>query len=290
MPAIAGRKRGKLAVLITAAALVALLSLWIYWGNSSLQVSRHLIQDQKITEPFHGFTIVQVSDLHNAQFGRGQAELIRQVRAARPDLIAVTGDLVDSRRTDIGTAMEFIEAAVQIAPVYYVTGNHESRVSAYAALEEQMQQAGVTILHDRSVQLERGDASIRLSGLDDPAFTARAGTADASAVAEDTRLQALADDSQFTILLSHRPELFAVYAANNIDLVLCGHAHGGQIRLPLIGGLVAPNQGFLPKYSEGIYKDGRTDMIVSRGLGNSLFPFRINNRPELVIVTLMMDN
>jgi len=266
-----------------AAVLVALLSLWIYWGNSSLQVSRHLIQDQKITEPFHGFTIVQVSDLHNAQFGRGQAELIRQVRAARPDLIAVTGDLVDSRRTDIGTAMEFIEAAVQIAPVYYVTGNHESRVAAYAALEEQMQQAGVTILHDRSVQLERGHASIRLLGLDDPAFAPMSGTTAA-------RLQALADDSQFTILLSHRPELFAVYAANNIDLVLCGHAHGGQVRLPLIGGLVAPNQGFLPKYSEGIYKDGRTDMIVSRGLGNSLFPFRINNRPELVIVTLMMDN
>ncbi len=283
MPAIAGRKRGKLAVLIMAAVLVALLSLWIYWGNSSLQVSRHLIQDQKITEPFHGFTIVQVSDLHNAQFGRGQAELIRQVRAARPDLIAVTGDLVDSRRTDIGTAMEFIEAAVQIAPVYYVTGNHESRVAAYAALEEQMQQAGVTILHDRSVQLERGHASIRLLGLDDPAFAPMSGTTAA-------RLQALADDSQFTILLSHRPELFAVYAANNIDLVLCGHAHGGQVRLPLIGGLVAPNQGFLPKYSEGIYKDGRTDMIVSRGLGNSLFPFRINNRPELVIVTLMMDN
>lgn len=280
MTAMAGRKRGRLVLIMALAVLAALLALWIYWGNSSIQVSRHLLQSQKIAEPFHGFTIVQVSDLHNAEFGRDQSELIRQVRAARPDLIAITGDLVDSRRTDIGTAMEFIRAAVQMAPVYYVTGNHESRVAAYVDLEEQLLQAGVTILHDRSLQLERGAASIRLLGLDDPAFAPPAGTM-------ESRLRALADDSQFTILLSHRPELFAVYAANDIDLVLCGHAHGGQIRLPLIGGLVAPNQGFLPKYSEGIYKEGHTSMIVSRGLGNSLFPFRINNRPELVIVTLM---
>jgi len=103
----------------------------------------------------------------------------------------------------------------------------------------------------------------------------------------DAKLKALLiEDSTYTVLLSHRPELFDVYADNNIDLVLSGHAHGGQVRLPFIDGLAAPNQGLFPQYSEGVHENNRTKMVVSRGLGNSIFPIRINNRPELVVFTL----
>lgn len=102
----------------------------------------------------------------------------------------------------------------------------------------------------------------------------------------DAKLKDLMDENQYTILLSHRPELFNVYAAHSIDLILSGHAHGGQVRLPFVGGLVAPNQGLFPKYDEGIYEIGPSKMVVSRGLGNSIFPVRINNRPELVVITL----
>jgi hypothetical protein len=97
------------------------------------------------------------------------------------------------------------------------------------------------------------------------------------------------EDGAYTVLLSHRPELFDAYAANGIDLALCGHAHGGQIRLPLIGGLFVPNQGLSPKYSEGVHEKGQTKMAVSRGLGNSIAPVRINNRPELVVITLSTE-
>ena len=279
-------KKRKVTLAILLAALITFF-VWVYWGNTSIQTTQFSIHSENIPASFDGFKIVQVSDLHNAEFGNNQGELLRAVIETSPDLIAVTGDLIDSNRVNVEKAMEFINGAVKMAPVYYVTGNHEAWTDQYTKLKEQMAEAGVFILKDESTTIERGGDSIRLLGVDDPDFTIKGDTFGETAAMIDTKLKDMPNKSNgYTVLLSHRPELFDVYAANSIDLVLSGHAHGGQVRLPFVGGLVAPNQGFFPKYSEGIYEKNQTKMVISRGLGNSIIPVRINNRPELVVITL----
>ena len=198
-----------------------------------------------------------------------------------------TGDLVDSGHTDIDIAISFVEEAARIAPVYYVTGNHEARLSQYDRLRNGLEAAGVSMLEDRAVELERDGEKITLAGLSDPDFTVRGDVFGEVPAMVSTKLESLADtESSYAILLSHRPELFESYASSGIDLVLSGHAHGGQFRLPFIGGLVAPNQGLFPKYDAGLYTESSTQMVVSRGIGNSIIPVRFNNRPEIVVVEL----
>lgn len=266
---------------MTALTLLLILgAIWIYFGNTRTQTTHYNLESERLPNAFDGFTIAQVSDLHNAEFGENNERLLFALRAAAPDIIVITGDIIDSRHTDVEIAASFAASAAKIAPVYYVTGNHEGRIpTEAAALEEKMQAAGVKILHNRSTTIFRGDESIALVGLDDP-----------SAGAEEdllgARLAALTDHTHFTVLLSHRPDLFDTYCGAGVDLVLSGHAHGGQIRLPFLGGIFAPNQGFFPQYTEGSHTYKDTTMIVSRGLGNSLFPFRVNNPPELVVVHL----
>lgn len=263
-----------------------IIAIWLYWGNTSIQSTYINIHSEKIPANFNGFTIVQVSDLHNASFGNRQADLLDDIKSASPDIIAVTGDLIDSNRTDLAKAMEFINGAVKIAPVYYVTGNHEARSYHYGELRRQMIEAGVTILDDESIPIKRDTDVIHLLGVNDP-NVADPDNMTGNARQMDEKLKTIvSNDKDYMVLLSHRPELFGAYLKNDIDLILSGHAHGGQVRLPFIGGLVAPDQGLFPKYSQGLYERKNTKMVVSRGLGNSIIPLRVNNRPELVIITL----
>lgn len=267
--------------------LVSLFIGWIWWGNTAIQVNQVNISSKKIVAALEGFRVVQVSDLHNAEFGINQTTLVNAVNQASPDVIAITGDLIDSGHTDVSAAMEFINAAVKIAPVYFVTGNHEAWSRQYPELKRQMILAGVLIMDDEKRVVNYNGAVINFLGLNDPDFIPE--DADYERAARiDTVLKDLTslNNNEFTILLSHRPELFDVYVEHKIDLVLSGHAHGGQFRLPLIGGLVAPDQGLFPKYSAGLYRRDLTQMVVSRGLGNSIIPLRVNNRPDLVIITL----
>ena len=270
-------------VLIIAAVLVPALLIWLLWANSSAASTQVTVASGALPETFEGFKIAHVSDLHNAVFGRKNERLLSLIRAAEPDIIAITGDLIDSRHTDIDSALAFVEAAAEIAPVYYVTGNHESRLD-FDAIEPRLIAAGVRVLRNEAEDIGRGGERIRLAGIDDPSFIRTGGTAEERAAAE---LEQLGDGGgTFTVLLAHRPELVEVYAEYGAGLVLSGHAHGGQVRLPLLGGLYAPGQGLLPEYDSGLYSLGETQMVVSRGLGNSVAPLRVNNRPELVIVTL----
>lgn len=263
------------------------LAIWVYWGNNAIEVTHLYIEDKLIPESFNGFTIVQISDLHNKEFGEGQHKLLKKIYDVKPDLIAVTGDIIDSRDADFKMALDLIEEAIRIAPVYYVTGNHEAWSKSYKDLEKQLRQIGVIILDDKMVRIIRGKETIQLIGLSDPDFTLKNDWFDERRAMLNKKLQDIAKaDSAYKILLAHRPELVDVYAKNSINLVLSGHAHGGQFKIPFLGGVIAPDQGFFPKYTEGVYKIGGTKMIVSRGLGNSIIPIRINNRPELVVVTL----
>lgn len=274
--------------------LPLLLLGWLWWGNSSIQVSRLTVADAGLPAGLDGLVLAQVSDLHNAEFGAGNAGLLARLAAEQPDVILLTGDLVDSRRTDIDAALDFAAGAVQTAPVYYVTGNHEMRLAADGKLEELLTglaAAGVTVLANQAAALEYGKDVLWLAGLDDSSVNAGAVVDDTGSVepllpAEElSRL--LGQCGGYTVLLAHRPEFFDLYAAVGANVVFCGHAHGGQWRLPGLGAVYAPGQGFDPEYTEGVYQHGETQMVVSRGLGNSIFPLRVNNRPELVIVELV---
>lgn len=264
----------------------AVMTAWIIWDNSVLEVNTVTVSSAKLPDAFSGFRIAQVSDLHNTQIGSDNSKLLSMLRETEPDMIAITGDLIDSRNTDLAVALAFAAEAVKIAPCYYVTGNHESRIPEYESLKEGLSELGVTVLEDEAIELVLQQQAITLIGVDDPSFQTDYLFGDAEGVMDET-LQAFRGYSDtFTLLLSHRPELFQVYCQNEIDLVLSGHAHGGQFRLPLIGGLYAPNQGLFPQYYEGLYTQNSTQMIVSRGIGNSLFPFRFNNRPEIILIEL----
>jgi len=279
------KKKGIIVLAVVAAVLLALI-IWVAWGNTALHLNIYTISSDRLPEAFDGYRIAHVSDLHNAELGKDNEKLLDMLQEAKPDIIAITGDIIDSRNTDIDIALQFTKAAMEIAPCYYVTGNHEARVSEYNELKEGLIDQGVVVLDDERIELELSGETIALLGVNDPSFQTDYLFGDSETIMKN-RLQEISDaKNEFTILLSHRPELFEVYADNNIDIILSGHAHGGQFRLPVVGGLVAPNQGLFPKYDAGLYTDENTNMIVSRGIGNSILPFRFNNRPEVIIIDL----
>ena len=272
---------------IVAAAIVLIcLTIWTLWGNTALEINEYEILSDRIPQGFDGFRIAQVSDLHNAEFGEGNWKLIKMLSQTDPDIIVLTGDLIDSRRTDLDLALDFAWQAGKIARVYYVSGNHEARVPEYEDLKIGLVKAGVVILENQKVQITREGESITLMGIDDPSFQENYLFGDAEGVAKQA-ISDLQDASDgYTILLSHRPELFDTYVDSGVDLVFSGHAHGGQFRLPFVGGLAAPNQGLFPKYDAGKFTEENTTMIVSSGVGNSIIPIRFNNRPEIVVAQL----
>ena len=273
-------------VLFVVVFVLVVLIVWTLWGNTALEVNEYEVVSDRIPQGFEGFRIAQVSDLHNAEFGEGNEKLIQLLSQTDPDVIVITGDLIDSRHTDIEIALDFARQAVKIAPVYYVSGNHEARVREYEDLKMGLAEAGVVILENQNVQITREGESITLMGIDDPSFQEDYLFGDSESVARQAIEDLQNESDGYTILLSHRPELFDLYVDTGMDLVFSGHAHGGQFRLPFVGGLVAPNQGFFPKYDAGQFNEENTTMIVSRGVGNSIIPIRFNNRPEIVLVTL----
>ena len=278
------KKKNAIILVAVSIAFVAIV-IWIAWGNSALMVNEIKITNDKIPQSFEGFRIAQVSDLHNAELGKDNNKLIEKLNECEPDIIVLTGDLIDSNHTNLEVALSFARQAVKIAPCYFVTGNHEAWVgSQYEELKTSLENAGVTVLQDEAIELNYGDECIQLIGLNDPDFSERDSFLSESIL--ETKLSQVNISNEFTILLSHRPEHFNVYQNKNIDLVLSGHAHGGQFRLPFLGGVIAPNQGLFPKYDAGIYTENGTTMIVSRGIGNSIIPVRINNRPEIIIIEL----
>lgn len=280
------KKKKLMIVLAVVAALLIALIAWIAWGNTALELNTYTITSEDLPDAFNGYRIAHVSDLHNAEMGNGNKKLLAMLRDAEPDIIAITGDLLDSRNTDVAVALAFAEEAVQIAPCYYVTGNHEARVSEYDELKTGLESAGVVVLENERFEIELSGEAITLMGVDDPSFNTDYLFGDDATVISTKLAEIATDEDGFTVLLSHRPELFNVYVECGMDLVLSGHAHGGQFRLPFVGGLVAPNQGFFPEYDSGLYSEGDTNMIVSRGIGNSIVPFRFNNRPEVILVEL----
>lgn len=267
---------------ITLALALILVSVWAVWENQALVRTDYSVTSSNLPQAFDGYRIVQISDLHNTRFGKENGRLLEMIRAAQPDMIAITGDMIDSRWTRVEVALEFAKEAVKIAPCYYVTGNHELRDDVLEELLDGLCSAGVTVLRGETVQLHKEDQWIHLVGIDDISLVSKKQKME-SVVARQMLKHFVSE--HYTMVLSHRPEAFDVYSDLGFDLVLTGHTHGGQIRIPWLGGLFASGE-FFPEYDAGLFQQDTTAMVVSRGLGNSLFPVRINNRPEVVVITL----
>ena len=276
------RTKGVLAAALAAAGVFLLAGL-----DARLLVRAYTVESGRLTGPVR---LAVLTDLHACAYGEGQRELLDAVAEQSPDLVLLCGDIVDDEpRMPEARALDTVEALAAVWPTYYVTGNHEAGASEYDALKTGLIKLGVTVLENEKTEVERDGEKITLIGVKDPSFSSDYLFHDEEAIME-SQLKALVDkDDGFTLLLSHRPELFEVYVTCNADLVLSGHAHGGQFRLPFIGGLAAPNQGLFPKYDAGLFSEGKTKMIVSRGIGNSIFPFRVNNRPEIILIELQTD-
>lgn len=259
---------------------------YAYYQNNFLTVTHYDISDEKIPKGFNGFTIAQVSDFHNTNSKKLQEDVLTELKCINPDIIVITGDYIDSRKTDTALALSYAEKLLGIAPVYMSAGNHEAAcVYDYPPFEKNMLALGIKVLRNECEAIEKHGQLISILGIDDPLFIADY-DADKYEKTDKVIDSINYDKNIFTVTLSHRPEIFGVYVENKQDLVLSGHAHGGQFRIPFIGGLYTPTEGLFPKYSEGIHEESDTTMIVSRGIGSSVFPIRLNNRPELVIITL----
>ena len=282
-------KKNKFIFFSILSAVIVTLIIVIVWGNTALELNTYTISCSQAPKNFDGYRIAHISDLHNTQMGKDNEKLLSMLQEAEPDIIAITGDLIDSRNTNVERALQFVRKAVKIAPCYYVTGNHEARVKEYNELKNGLTSVGVIVLEDDYTELSIGDETIKLIGVNDPSFQTDYLFGDSESIMDSKLTELHTNGDGFTILLSHRPELFYIYAEHDIDLILSGHAHGGQFRIPFIGGVVAPNQGFFPEFDAGIYTDGNTNMLVSRGVGNSILPLRINNRPEVLLIELNSD-
>ena len=269
-------KRKKAAV-IAASVIAAAIIADILISRYCLYTRHFEVNCPSLPEAFDGFRIAQISDLHNARFGKDNSKLIDAVKRENPDIIALTGDIVDLHTADFNKAADLLKQLSEIAPCYYVTGNHEIRIFRDYLEFEKTISPFVNSLHSESIKVEKDGEAIYICGIDDPNRSA----------AFDRNLEKLGKTDGFKVLLSHRPERFAQYAGSGFDLVLSGHTHGGQVRLPFIGSVIAPSQGFFPEYDSGLYSEGNTTMIISRGLGASDIPVRFNNRPEIVIIDLV---
>lgn len=276
-------------LLAAALAVLTALGALLVWGNTALVTEYVMIYDSRIPKVFDAYRIVQISDLHDAQIGEANEKLIAATAQAEPDCIVLTGDFVDSNRFHPERSLAVAEALTEIAPVYYVSGNHEALISDadYAALTDGLRARGVAVLEDESVELVRDGQRIRLIGLMDIGF--HPGTVEEKKSALRTALTELRDESEYSVALAHRPELMPIYAECGAELVLSGHAHCGQIRIPGIGGLIAPGQGLFPKYTDGKYDQDGTTLVVSRGIGNSVLPLRVNDRPEIVVIQFALN-
>ena len=267
--------RKKTIILSAIVLLLTSLTVWIIWSNVSIKVTQYTVSSSKLPTEFNGFRIVQISDLHNTSFGKNNQHLLEIIRNASPDVIVITGDLIDYYNPNIAVSTAFMEDAVNIAPCFYVNGNHEFRLTKeYPSFRKQLLELGVTVLEDNSVLYKIGGESICIAGLSDY-------------VSVSTEfINATFQEETYNVLLSHRPDHTEAYRNSNADLVLCGHTHGGQLRLPFIGAVFAPGQGVFPQYDAGIFQLDDTTMIISQGLGNSSIPLRFNCRHEVVVIYL----
>ena len=274
-----GRRRCAMCLVILAAA-VLLAVVFFLWQQESITVSPYTVTDPDLPAAFEGLRIVQISDLHGKEFGENNERLLKTVAELNPDLIAVTGDLID-QESQLKMVSTLAEGLSELAPTYYVTGNHEWAVHRIRELKAMLAECGVRVLSNEFEIWEKDGSMLCIAGVDDPNGPAGQKTG------KELRGEIEAD---YTVLLSHRNTVFD-YAGWGYDLVLCGHGHGGIVRIPLLDrGVLGTDRKLFPEFDGGHYgfSDGGS-CIESRGLGSNTVPvraFRLFNRPELPLIVL----
>jgi len=269
--------------------LVFLLIFGILYADSNtrLVTTEFELKYDNLPDAFDGYRIVLLADKHGAVHGKDNERLVAAVRSAEPDIIAISGDLID--RFQVGKPVErqfettevLVKQLVQIAPVYYVTGNHEWDSGMVRPFLAMLEENGIDVLQNKYRQLTIGNDSIILAGIDDP-------NGPADMIKPDEFIEGIheREDVDFLIVLYHRNYSLQRFSRLGVDLVLSGHAHGGMVRLPFTDGLIGPQYELFPTYTSGVYTSGDTNMVVSRGLGNHFGWTRFLNNPQVVVVEL----
>lgn len=262
------------AVLLAACAAILIDSRW------RLDTEEFQLYSSRLPAGFDGWRIVQLSDLHGMEFGADNARLVDAVRSARPNLIALTGDFIEGE-SNLETVRSLCTQLVEIAPTYFVSGNHDAGSQQLLSLNALLEACGVVCLNNSYVVLEHGGDQIVLCGVEDP-------NAWADMPAPDQVVAALREQypEEYVVFLGHRNNWAEKYPLLDVDLILCGHGHGGIIRIPFAGGLLGTNAELFPEYDAGLYTTRRYDMIVSRGLGGFAYAPRFLNNPHLPVVVL----
>ncbi len=259
-------------ICVGAVVAVGLIALFIYLSNNLISVTRYTVESEKVRAD--GVRIVHLTDLHGKSFGKDNKKLIGKVAEQKPDFIAVTGDIIHKYRPkDVEVAEKIIASLSKIAPVFYVSGNHEMRSKHYRELRDRLISAGALVLDDCTAHI----CGVNLYGVN------------CASIKSGKYFNFLdGEEEGFNLLLAHLPQYIDRYAAAGFDGALCGHAHGGQWRIPFTGiGIYSPGQGLFPKYTSGVHTSGNMREIISRGLGNSECPLRLFNRPEIVVVDII---
>ncbi len=270
----------KIRRLLALLALFALAAGFVYWQNFTLQVEPVELFFESLPPQFDGLRVAELSDLHGRSFGKNNVRLLRTLQKARPDMICICGDLFDEK-TDLTILEPLLTGLTDIAPVYYVTGNHEWQVKNLREILQKMRAWGVTVLENEGRVLSRGGAEMVVAGVHDPC-----GPYDMKTPAALVRELRSAQGNDFILMLSHRNDELAMWSQLGVQLVLSGHCHGGVVRLPFVGGVFGTRRELFPEYDAGVYRKDGTTLFVSRGLGYTNVHFRLFNRPHVPIMIL----
>ena len=276
-----------------------LMYLYIKYNVNTLEVTKYVVENKKVPKEFDGYNIVQISDLHSKLFGENNKKLIQKIKSLNPDIVVVTGDLIDGENNNYNVALDFMKEISKLYRVYYIIGNHEQKSlikkykDEYKDYFNKLHQIDFVNLDNNKVEIVKGDSNINLYGLTVPysCYKYLFDNQETTSIDIDFLEEKLGkvDREQFNILLAHTPFYFDEYEKWGADLTLCGHVHGGVVRLPFIGGLLSPDRKFFPKYDLGKYEKNNSTMIVSKGLGGSKVLIRINCKPEIVSIKLKSD-
>lgn len=276
-------------------------TLYFKYETESLEVTKYEIKNSKIPKPFDGFKIVQVSDLHNKSFGKDNEKLLKKIDDEKPDIIVITGDLVEGDNNNFNVALKLIDDLTKKYKVYHIIGNHEQKSlikkykEEYKVYFDKLSNKPIIDLNNEKVIVSKENSNINIYGLIVPLdyypylfknYKNKKKSLGKNFIKD--RLGEL-DKKEFNIMLAHTPFFFEDYTNYGVDLVLSGHVHGGIIRLPFIGGVLSPNREFFPKYDFGKYEAKNTSMLLSKGLGGSKVLIRFNCKPEIVSITLKCD-
>ena len=277
-----------------------LMYLYIKYNVNTLEVTKYVVENKKVPKEFDGYNIVQISDLHSKLFGENNKKLIQKIKSLNPDIVVVTGDLIDGENNNYNVALDFMKEISKLYRVYYIIGNHEQKSlikkykDEYKDYFNKLHQIDFVNLDNNKVEIVKGDSNINLYGLTVPysCYKYLFDNQETTSIDIDFLEEKLVkvDREQFNILLAHTPFYFDEYEKWGADLTLCGHVHGGIVRLPLVGGLLSPARKFFPKYDLGEYIKNKSTMIVSKGLGGSKVLIRVNCKPEIVNIKLKNIN